>query len=422
MTRRRAAGSPAWMCASLPMCRIASAFSSNCGRVAKTIALCSFFGPSLAWADELTIRGLAIGQKFDREQLQHLLNKMQCTDEQHCRGYLDILGLSAYTKIDGKYHKISNVQVTFVGSQYRYILGSFSGKYGKPTLLPDKIFGPGPNFIVESGIAEWRAPHGVALRLSKDDKVQDATLSLSGPVMAADQTLSEDEKAEDEYAAANPRIKFMAQVMGDEINRILGERQGQQSPEVAKLMNPVTPVPDLRDIRVPLHVRLIEQWRRDFFVAGIQLAHDAMAGHCEDPQPRPEQLLDAVWRTKSLQAIQCERGKLDRYQKGMHKVNKAHEDTVLALHLPHSTQERALDEARASTARQDASLQTDYAKRRKHLQLTEDYLMFIDSHASRMHFTDGRIVFDDPADFEKSRELGERIKADLKSQQEDGSQ
>lgn len=261
---------------SVPMCRVAIAFLSKCGRLTKTIAVCCLCLPSLAAAPDLTVRGLAIGQNFDQEQLRHLLNKMQCTDEQHCRGYLDILGLSADTKIEGKYHKISDVEVTFNGSQYRYVLGSFSGKYGKPILLPDKIFGKGPNFIIESGIAEWRAPHGVVLRLSQDLKIQEATLSLSGPATAADQKSVEEQKAVDEYAAANPRIKIMAQVMGDEIKRILGERQDPQSPEVAKFMNPATPVTDIGDTRVPLHLRLIEQWRRNFFVAGIELAHYAV--------------------------------------------------------------------------------------------------------------------------------------------------
>jgi hypothetical protein len=241
-------------------------------------------------------------------------------------------------------------------------------------------------------------------------------LLAGGMTIAADQTTPEDQKAVGEYAASNPRIKFMAHVMGDEIQRILGERAGQQSPEVAKLMNPATPVPDIGDTRVPLHVRLIEQWRRDFFIAGIELAQYTAAGHCEDPQPRPDQLLDPVWRARTLQAIQCERDKLDRYQRGMHKVNKAHETSVLALHLPQSTQERALAEARTSTTQQDASLESDYAKRRTHFKHTEEYLMFIDSHAARMHFTDGRIVIDDPADFKKSHELAEQLKADLKSQ------
>jgi hypothetical protein len=70
--------------------------------------------------------------------------------------------------------------LTLNGLQYRYVLGAFTGKFGKPLLLPNKIYGKGPNFIVESGIAEWREPHGVVLRLSEDVKVQIATLTLSG--------------------------------------------------------------------------------------------------------------------------------------------------------------------------------------------------------------------------------------------------
>ena len=35
-----------------------------------------------------------------------------------------------------------------------------------------------------------------------------------------------------------------------------------------------------------------------------------------------------------------------------------------------------------------------------------------------MRFTDGKIVFDDPADIKASQEFGECIKADLKSQDE----
>src|SRR5258708_26532642 len=46
----------------------------------------------------------------------------------------------------------------------------------------------------------------------------------------------------------------------------------------------------------------------------------------------------------------------------------------------------------------------------------EEYLIFIDSHAARIHFTDGRIVFDNPADFKTSQELSERVNADRKLQ------
>ena len=163
---------------SLPISRVVVAFIGR--RTTGIIAVCFLLGTSLACANDLSIRGLAIGQIFDKSQLQPLLDHMQCTSEQHCRGYLDILGLVAYTEVDGKDRKISKVALTLNGLQYTYVLGAFTGKYGKPMLLPNKIYGKGPNFIVESGIAEWHAPHGVVLRLSEDVKIQEATLTLSG--------------------------------------------------------------------------------------------------------------------------------------------------------------------------------------------------------------------------------------------------
>jgi hypothetical protein len=191
--------------------------------------------------------------------MQHLLNHMQCTSDQHCRGYLDILGLSADTQVDGNDHKISNVAVSFVGSQYRYVLGSFTGKYGKPLLLPDKVYGKGPNFIVESGIAEWRAPHGVALRLSQDLRIQQATLTLSGKTKAANQPISEDHQALREIAAAQAPVDALYRILADEMRRIMAESPGQPSPDVAKIMNSSAPLFDLGDPHVPLHVRIIEQ-------------------------------------------------------------------------------------------------------------------------------------------------------------------
>jgi hypothetical protein len=239
---------------------------------------------------------------------------------------------------------------------------------------------------------------------------------LAFPVMAADQPTVEDQRATRERAAAQPRIDSMNHVMRDEMRRILGELPDQPSPEVAKLMHPSASIADIGDTRVPLHLRIIEERRRQW-VAAIEMAQYSVAGHCENPQPRPEQMLDTAWRTKTLQAIQCERDKRDRYQVGVHKLNKEHEANVLALHLPQSTQERALTEARASTARQDADLESEYAERRKSLRLFEEYVMFIDSHAARIHLIDGSIVFDDPADLQAVKELTDRIKGGLKLQQ-----
>jgi hypothetical protein len=138
-------------------------------------------GVSWAATDDLSIAGLVIGQRFDVDQLQTLLQRPQCTDDQHCRGYLEI-GFIAPTEVDGKNQKISKVVVTVTGdAQYRYVLKYLTGKYGEPLLLPDKVFRIGQNSIVESRIAEWHGRYGVVLRISEDEKVQIGTLTLSVP-------------------------------------------------------------------------------------------------------------------------------------------------------------------------------------------------------------------------------------------------
>jgi len=154
---------------------------ANLRRLLIIAAVCSIFGDSLAATDDLAIAGLVIGQRFDKVHLQTLLRRPECTSDQHCRGYLEI-GFNAYTEVDGKSQKISKVVVTLVGeAQYRYILKYLTGKYGEPLKLPNKVFGKGPNFIVESGIAEWHGHNAAVLRLSEDEKVQSATLILSVP-------------------------------------------------------------------------------------------------------------------------------------------------------------------------------------------------------------------------------------------------
>jgi hypothetical protein len=152
-------------------------------RLLKVAAIFSICGVSLAAADDLAIAGLVIGQRFDQEHLQTLLQRPQCTGDQHCRGYLEI-GFIAYTEIDSKNQQISKVVVTLTGeAQYRYVLKYLSGKYGEPQLLPDKVFRIGQNSIVESGIAEWHGRNGVVLKISEDQKVQSGTLILSVPSM-----------------------------------------------------------------------------------------------------------------------------------------------------------------------------------------------------------------------------------------------
>jgi hypothetical protein len=92
-------------------------------------ALFSICGVSLADADDLAIAGLVIGQRFDKDHLQTLLQRPQCAGDEQCRGYLEI-GFIAYTEVDGKNQKISKVVVTLAGeAQYGYVLKYLTGKY-----------------------------------------------------------------------------------------------------------------------------------------------------------------------------------------------------------------------------------------------------------------------------------------------------
>jgi hypothetical protein len=231
-------------------------------------------------------------------------------------------------------------------------------------------------------------------------------------IVPAGEPALDDQAAAREYQAAQPDIELMQKVLVAEVERIFFESKNPQSPAVAKLMNPATVVKDIGDAHLPLHLRIIEQWRRDYFVAGVQVAQEAASGHCEDLVPRPDQLLNPALRAKGFQNIQCERDKMERFQVGMHRLGRLHEANISTLRLPGATQAKKLAEIRASTAQQDKQLESMFAKRRESLHLSEETLKFIDAHAARMHLVDGKVVFDDPADFKASQELGERLKSD----------
>lgn len=238
-----------------------------------------------------------------------------------------------------------------------------------------------------------------------------ALLVMGSVMVAVGQGTLDDQLAVREFAAANPDIVFMQRVRGQEIFRIVNGGAGRPSPEVAKLMNPAAPVPKVDDPHVPLHLRIVELWRRDLFVAAIELAQDTAAIHCEQPQLSPEQLLEAEARTKGLQEIQCERKKLEHYEVGTHKLYKEHEANILNLHLPKATQARVLSEAHAATVHEDKHLQSDDENALERLRTSEEYVNFIAAHAAGMHYANGRIEFDDPAVYKASLEIGERLKA-----------
>jgi hypothetical protein len=228
--------------------------------------------------------------------------------------------------------------------------------------------------------------------------------------VAVGQGTLDDQQAVREFAAANPDIVSMQRVRGQEIFRIVNGDAGQPSPEVAKLMNPAAPVPKVDDPHVPLHLRIVELWRRDLFVPAIELAQDTAAIHCEAPQLSPEQLLEAEGRAKGLQEIQCERKKLEHYEVGAHKLYQEHEANILTLHLPKATQAKAVSEAHASTVHEDKHLQSNDENALERLRIAEEYTNFIAAHAVGMHVVDGRIEFDDPAVYKAFLEIAERLK------------
>jgi hypothetical protein len=403
------------MRSSLPTSRVAVAFLANFKRAMKIIAVCSLFGISSAGATDLTIRGLAIGQNFDQKRLQSLLDRMTCTSEQHCRGYLDILGLIAYTEVDGKDRKISNVVLTLNGLQYRYVLGAFTGKYGKPLLLPNKIFGKGPNFIVESGIAEWHAPHGVVLRLSEDVKVQVATLTLSGTSShstigrAGEAPTGTEVTIQKEFEMARPETARINGLMGAELLRLRDRPTSVPSPDLIPLLDQEVKRPDLGDVNVPLHERLVERARLTL-VDGIHLSKSS-DDLCAAINATADLLISPEGRANLLSAIRCDTNRMRRYRDGVHAIGRQLETTAVALNLPAGWRDRLVAEARASATQEDEQLEQIYRTASKKNQAEEDLLIFMDSHASELHLVNGQFKIDNEVDLKTANELLNRYLA-----------
>jgi len=225
---------------------------------------------------------------------------------------------------------------------------------------------------------------------------------------AIQQRTAADEAAEREYALALPELHQMSHVLRTEIQRLLGEISGPRSPEVAKYLEGSSPRIDLSDLDTPLHLRFTEALRQTL-VAGIAVAKTS--GNCGSPNVGPGQLLDAALRTQVLLALKCHQEELDRYQSGMHKVNQDYEARLRELKLPAFTQEKIINEARADTIRQDASVSVDYAKRRQVLQANVNLITYLDGHASHARYSGDKLLFDDPVEVATMQDLVNRLAA-----------
>jgi hypothetical protein len=224
----------------------------------------------------------------------------------------------------------------------------------------------------------------------------------------AAQKTAADIEADREFSLAQPQIEKIHAALKGEMERLLYERPEAPSPALQQYIYTSQSVPiNIGNTHIPLHVRLSERARQEA-VAAISFAKET-ALKCDETPFNPDQYLDAGARQRVIESIRCHLDKLDRYQSGQHRLLKEEEASVLALHLPPYTQEHELAHQKAHTIQQDAELAADYSERRKDLQNTVDFVNFIGTHATKIHFTNGRLLFDDPADLKAAQILMNKV-------------
>jgi hypothetical protein len=238
-------------------------------------------------------------------------------------------------------------------------------------------------------------------------------LSPSANLNASELPTTEDKVAEHEFAIAKPELDRMNHVLDVEMKRLTLEAGGSPSHEAAKYLN-VSPTKhvDLGDVQIPLHARFIERRRRSW-VTGISFANASMSEHCDSPDLRPDQLLDATLRAKVLAALRCHQRKLDRYQTGAREANQQYTAMLVELKLPPLTQQKMLAEAVQSETSGNVELSHKLAGQRRSLQANLDFFSYVDAHAAHARYVNNELVFDDPAESKEFHELavGARIES-----------
>ena len=238
-------------------------------------------------------------------------------------------------------------------------------------------------------------------------------LSPRANLNATELPTSEDQVAEHEFEIAKPELEHMNHVLDVEMKRLTLEAGGAPSPEAVKYLN-VSPTKhlDLGDVQIALHTRFIERQRRSW-MNGISFAKAAVSEHCDSPDPRPDQLLDATLRAKVLAALRCHQRKLDRYQTGMRQANHQYTEMLVELKLPPLTQEKMLAEASQYEMSGDVELSHNLAGQRRSLQTNLDFFSYLDAHAAHARYVNNDLVFDDPAVSKEFHELavGVRIES-----------
>jgi hypothetical protein len=231
-----------------------------------------------------------------------------------------------------------------------------------------------------------------------------AGLMAAIPLAQAVQRTAQDDMAEREFAIARPDLIRMQGLMQSELARLLVNPAAALSPPMAEALgDPSVKHPSLGDTRVPLHLRLIER-QRLILVAGLDWAR-TVPGRCKELDFSPAQLVDAAFRQHIERVLQCRRQELDRYQFGMHQLNKANEGLVLELKLPPLTQEEMLKQARADTNRQDAGIEPTYNNRRTIYRTIDELFKFVDLHSNEVHFANNQLLFGNDADAKVAHDL-----------------
>jgi hypothetical protein len=241
---------------------------------------------------------------------------------------------------------------------------------------------------------------GIVLILAATLVVTSGALLTSTVAIGAEQRTPEDDVADREFAIAAPEILRIRDLLVSERSCWFSGRTEQLSPEVAGLTNTSVKRPQLRDRRVPLHLRLVERER----LMSIQAIQWSEWPPCESPLFPPDKLLDAHFRDHALLVLQCHREMMNRDQIYWHRLGALEEATLRELELPPFTKERMISEARTKTQQTDISMEQLYKRMMASYQRVEDLVRFVEFHAATAYVENGRIGFHDAAvqkDFQK---------------------
>jgi len=217
---------------------------------------------------------------------------------------------------------------------------------------------------------------------------------------------AEEQSVQREVDKARSEILRMNDLLQDEFSRILSGSDAAPSRDLLELENDASAKrPGLGDTRVPLHLRLIER-QRMAVVAAAQWA-GSVSGHCDNPDLSPTGLLDTQLRARLKSVVQCHRRELDRWQIGIHRLNKSREATALKLKLPPPDQAELLSEARDHTRADDLNVEADFRGKRALLRSIDDLVKFMETHNARL--ADNQLLFDTAADGQAAQVLISRF-------------